>query len=76
VSPPIVTPFGLHLIECTDIKPGDKTWQQVRDVLAPAIAKSTFRRLADEVRSTVAVNYTGALPHLDSRTGRLVPARM
>jgi peptidyl-prolyl cis-trans isomerase C len=75
LSQPVVTPYGLHLIECTDVKPGDKTWEQVRDVLAPAVAKSTFQRLADDVRSSVTVEYTGVIAYLDPRTGRTVNAK-
>jgi parvulin-like peptidyl-prolyl isomerase len=72
VSGPVITPYGLHLIECTDVKPGDKTWEQVRNLLAPAIAKSIFERLANEMRSSVTVEYTGVIPYLDPRTGQVV----
>ena len=30
ISNPIVTHLGVHLIECTDIRPGKKTWRDVR----------------------------------------------
>ncbi|HEY5312697.1 MAG TPA: peptidylprolyl isomerase [Pirellulales bacterium] len=75
LSQPVVTPYGLHLIECTEIKPGDETWEQVRDTLAPAFAKTTFQRLAGEMRSSVAVDYTGVIPYLDPRTGHIVAGK-
>jgi len=35
VSDPVVTDFGVHLIQCTAVKPGEKTWQDVREPLPP-----------------------------------------
>lgn len=57
VSPPIVTPFGVHLIQCTDIKPGDKTWMDCRDELHLAVSQSLFDRLAEQERKTARIEY-------------------
>lgn len=58
VSDPVVTPFGVHLIRCVAIKPGDKTWQQVRTPLERAVTEYLFRWVADQQRAhaTIAVS--------------------
>ncbi|HEX3870784.1 MAG TPA: peptidylprolyl isomerase, partial [Pirellulales bacterium] len=72
ISQPVVTYFGVHLIKCTDVKPGAKSWQDVRsDLLTPA-AKDLFTRLSAELRSKSTVEFTGAVPYLDPATKRLV----
>ncbi|NIP86218.1 MAG: hypothetical protein GTO03_11885, partial [Planctomycetales bacterium] len=37
ISPPLVTRFGVHLIQCLEIKPGTKTWTEVVDALRKAV---------------------------------------
>ena len=72
ISNPIVTHLGVHLIECTDIRPGKKTWRDVRRELRPAVMLEVFQRLAVKTRETVDVEYTGDVPHLDPETGEVV----
>jgi parvulin-like peptidyl-prolyl isomerase len=72
ISTPVVTPFGVHLIQCTDIRPGSKTWADVRSELAAAYAQEQFRTLADEMRPSVKIEYNPAVPHLDPKTGQVV----
>ncbi len=31
ISEPIVSPYGVHLIQCLEIKPGEKTWLDARE---------------------------------------------
>ena len=75
ISPAIVTPFGVHLIQCTDLRPGTKTWADVRSALAAAYAQDQFHKLADEMRPSVAIEYNPAVPHLDLKTGQIVGGR-
>lgn len=57
ISPPVVTPFGVHLIQCVEIKPGKKTLDDVReDVLAAATAE-LFRQRAASERKTARIDY-------------------
>ncbi len=51
ISPPVVTPFGVHLIRCTDVKPGEQTWQAQRAALARAWSRDRFLQLASAARS-------------------------
>lgn len=57
ISPPVVTRFGVHLIQCTDIKPGDKTAMDCRDELHLAVAQALFDRLAAQEKKTARIEY-------------------
>jgi len=50
VSEPVVSPFGVHLIQCLEILPGDKTWKDARDDLHGAVTRYLFRWAADRQR--------------------------
>ena len=50
ISPPVVTPFGVHLITCQEIKPGQKTWSDVRGELEQAVTQYLFQWMADRQR--------------------------
>ena len=58
ISRPVVTPFGVHLIQCTDIRPGTKTWQDARADLLPAVTREVFLKAAGEGRKLAKVSYT------------------
>ena len=64
ISPPVATPFGVHLIECLAVKPGEKTLADCRDEVRLAVLKQGFTRLVDRARPKTAVEYTGAMPYL------------
>jgi parvulin-like peptidyl-prolyl isomerase len=66
ISRPVVTHLGVHLIECTDVRPGKKTWRDVRRELRPAVMQDIFERLAAKMRETVSVEYTGDVSYFDS----------
>ena len=50
ISPPVVTAFGVHLIQCLEIKPGTKRWQEGRSELESAVTQYLFRWVADRQR--------------------------
>ncbi len=50
VSPPVTTPLGVHLIQVTEAKPGERTWQEAREELRAAMTIHAFRWLADKER--------------------------
>lgn len=74
ISPPVITPFGVHLITVTDEKPGSVGWADVREKLFVGAQNELFRELAAELRKTAKIDYTGVLPHVDAATGQIVPA--
>jgi parvulin-like peptidyl-prolyl isomerase len=73
LSEPIVSPFGVHLIRVSEIRPGAKTLADVRDELSAAAAGELLGRLAERHRPQVEVRYTGAIAHIDPATGALAP---
>ena len=75
ISPSVITPFGVHLIQCTDVKPGRETWKSRRRELAEAWTRDHFLELAAAARKQAAVKYTGAAPHFKPGTRELVVPR-
>ncbi len=56
-SPPVITPFGVHLIHCTEIRPGNAAWTDARDELVRAVADERFAVLAKAARSGAKIEY-------------------
>ncbi len=46
ISEPVRTSFGVHLIRCNEIKPGDKELADVREQLEEALARELLGKLA------------------------------
>lgn len=61
ISEPVVTPFGVHLIQCREIKPGEGTWKQAEKELRQAVALELFADLVAAQRPQAKIQY------LDSR---------
>ena len=74
VSPPVKTPFGVDLIRCDEIKPGDKQLADVRKELEDAVSQELLDKLAGAQRERTPVEYTGLLPHFKPGTHELEPA--
>ena len=79
VSEPIVSPFGVHLIQVTEIKPGEKKWSDVREALEADLARRLFEEIAAGIRgegaparAKAAIEYTGAMPHFQPGGRELV----
>jgi parvulin-like peptidyl-prolyl isomerase len=72
ISPPVVTPFGIHLIQCTEVDAGSKTAADNRDDLRKAAALLLFQRIAAQERRTAEVTFTGNWPYFDGVTRQLV----
>lgn len=75
VSQPVLTPFGVHLIQRGEEQPGDGTWNDVRAELQTAFTQQLFSDLAARLRAEADVKYTGNLPYIDPATGKLMPAQ-
>ncbi len=58
VSQPVVTAFGVHLIQVLEIIPGQRTWEDCRDELRPAITLYLFRWIAEKERKTAKIGYS------------------
>jgi parvulin-like peptidyl-prolyl isomerase len=55
VSEPVVSQFGVHLIQCQGIEPGQLQWQEVRKVLRTAVIRHLFNWAADQQRSAATI---------------------
>jgi parvulin-like peptidyl-prolyl isomerase len=71
VSPPVITPFGVHLIRCNEIEPGQRMWQEARDELTTAVTRYLFNWAAEKERPKAEIRYTKALPHFVPDTEEL-----
>ncbi len=71
VSKPVVTPFGVHLIRVTDIKPGTKQWTEVLDELRTPASVELFEKLAEKEFQAAKIQFAANVPHLDPVTGQL-----
>ena len=56
-SAPVVTPFGVHLIHCTEIKAGHGAWAAARDDISRSLADERFAQLAKAARSGAKIEY-------------------
>jgi hypothetical protein len=72
ISPPVITRYGAHLIQVTEVRPGKKTARDVRKEIEPAVRKEGFERVAKQMLKTNPVEYTGAIPYISPETGELV----
>lgn len=54
-SEPIISPFGIHLIQVVDEKPGELKLSDVKAAVHKAAAQSLFKKLAAEQRKKVVV---------------------
>lgn len=60
ISEPVATAFGVHLIHCLEIKPGQRTWREAGESLQLAAAQFLFRRLADQERAGAMIEIVGS----------------
>jgi parvulin-like peptidyl-prolyl isomerase len=72
ISPPVTTPFGVHLIQWTDARPGTKTLKDVQTEIQQAAIQDLFLRIAEKMRAESKVEYTDAFPHIDPDTKKIV----
>jgi parvulin-like peptidyl-prolyl isomerase len=61
ISQPVVTQFGVHLIQCTEVLPGKKSWTEVCDDLSQSLASELFRATARANRAKALVKYPGSI---------------
>ncbi|MFN0017916.1 MAG: peptidylprolyl isomerase [Pirellulaceae bacterium] len=57
VSPPVVSPFGVHLVQVQEIIPGKRTWEDCREELRPAVTLYLFRWIAEKERKGAKISY-------------------
>ena len=71
LSPPVTSSLGIHLIQCLEIEPGSRTWQDVRDELASVVRSDIFDRLVDAAQGKSRIQFSGVVPHFRPGTKEL-----
>jgi hypothetical protein len=74
VSRPVETDFGVHLIQCLEVKPGQVRWEDVRPQLTEALARYLFTWASDRQRPEATVRLTGAVPRPAEHGERQTPS--
>lgn len=57
ISPPVETAFGVHLIQCLEIKPGEQPWTASREELQTAVTHYLFDWICEQQATKVPVQY-------------------
>lgn len=61
ISPPVISAFGVHLIQCLEEQPGTRTWKDARAEIEAAMAVYLFRWTADRHRSRTTIIWNETL---------------
>lgn len=68
ISQPVVSPFGVHLIKITDVKPGTKTWQDVRDQLQQTMSGFLLSQAVKAQTEKASIQFAAGVPHFKKGT--------
>ena len=71
VSQPVRSKFGIHLIQCVEIKPGDKQWSDVQKELSIAVTRYLFDWVSDQQRKQAKIEIAQGVPHFRSGSNEL-----
>jgi parvulin-like peptidyl-prolyl isomerase len=71
-SEPVVTPFGVHLIYCKEIKPGKKTLGDVRKEVDELLERELMDKVAQQQRQYSTIEYSGNWPYFKPGTQEVV----
>jgi hypothetical protein len=68
ISPPVRSPFGVHLIRCDAVQPGSKQLTDVATQIDLALAKELLEKLSEAGRKHTEVKYGHDWPHFKPGT--------
>jgi peptidyl-prolyl cis-trans isomerase C len=71
ISDPVITSFGVHLITVTEIKPGEKSLELVRDEVMPAFSQWLVDELIERELKTAKIEFNESFPHYKPGTREL-----
>jgi len=74
VSEPVLTEAGVHLVTCTEVRPGTKQLAEVTQAVQADLTQQVLRELADEERDQAQIQFTGAIAYFRPGTQELAPA--
>lgn len=62
-SDPVVTKFGVHLIHCLSIEPGQRTFEESQKDVADSAKAFLFTWASDRQKKKTRVEFTGTIPY-------------
>ncbi len=68
ISPPVRSPFGVHLIRCDEVVPGTKKLAELTGPINEVLAKDLLQKISQRERQQTPVKYTSAWPHFKPGT--------
>ncbi len=71
ISPPVRSPFGVHLIRCDEVVPGTKKISDLTGAIDEALAEELLVKISHLERPRTTVKYTSAWPHFKPGTREL-----
>ena len=75
ISQPFATPFGVHLVLVTDVKPGDAGPDAVRPLLERLVLQDAIGELLARGRQSTPIEYAAGVPHFETDADRGKPGR-
>jgi peptidyl-prolyl cis-trans isomerase C len=72
VSEPVATPFGIHLIKVTEVKPGTKTLDEVKQAVQQRYAQLLLEKLVEDQFDKANIVYAGNYPYFKKGTRDVV----
>lgn len=75
ISKPFVTPFGVHLVRVTDLKPGDARPETLRPQLEKLVVQDAIRAIVARGRQTTPIDYAPGIPHFAAGAEGTPPER-
>ncbi|MEI6239281.1 MAG: peptidylprolyl isomerase [Planctomycetia bacterium] len=75
ISKPFVTPFGVHLVRVTDLKPGDARPETLRPQLEKLVVQDAIREIVARGRRTIPIDYAPGIPHFAADDDGTSPER-
>ena len=68
LSKPFITPFGVHVLQVTEVQPGQRSVIAARPQIEQAIAQQAVRDTLIQARRDVVVEYADGVAHFDPTT--------
>jgi parvulin-like peptidyl-prolyl isomerase len=68
ISQPFVTPFGVHLVQVTDVQPGERTFVSLRPQIEQLMTQQIVRDALAAARREAPVEIMPGVPHFDPAT--------
>lgn len=74
ISEPVATAYGVHLIKCLEIKPGERNFGDAVEEMRQVLAQEEFQKLRAQARQAgVSVEYSDAFPHFNENGALVLP---